>query len=583
MELLKEIKAVKDNYEGGSIEIIEGLDFNQFQLLKQIEFYSNSKYLESNDNEPWRPFFNIVNYRVNVAIRATDLDTKDINVFTEDPEYYIRSMIFNRGVKNWMREAYFSKTLNDLNEIRVRYGGVLVKRRMENGKLFLEIPQWKNLIVDPVDIKNGIKIQKHYLTPIEIYNKRDVWEGVNENWEKIEKVLKKQYGKNATNSDRVCVYEVEGIFEKEDETEEEGYTLQQHFILGTHDGNMECILHSEDKKETDYKYLSYDEVSGRSLGRGVVEDGLEAQIATNEAILAEKEIMDIASKTLFYTDSDILQNNALRDTETGDFIKVGKGEQIGIFNTTPSSLPQLENIIQKWEDQYNKTASTFEAITGETMPSGTPFRAIAIQNQEAQSLFNYRKEEMGIFLNELFTDWIIPHIKKNLQKQDTLTADFDDEELEIIDEELIKLNVRDEVKKRMLNMEATTVDDYNTLKQLERERINKKLKKRRFLELPKDYFKDVEFKLDILITGEQINKSAVFETMANIMQTVAQNPQILQDPTLRKIFNKIIELSGIGISPAQLATPQVQPQATPAPQLNPGLNPEAQPQEALAK
>jgi hypothetical protein len=217
------------------------------------------------------------------------------------------------------------------------------------------------------------------------------------------------------------------------------------------------------------------------------------------------------------------------------------------------------------------------------MPSGTPFRAIAIQNQEAQSLFNYRKEEMGIFLNELFTDWIIPHIKKNLQKQDTLTADFDDEELEIIDEELIKLNVRDEVKKRMLNMEATTVDDYNTLKQLERERINKKLKKRRFLELPKDYFKDVEFKLDILITGEQINKSAVFETMANIMQTVAQNPQILQDPTLRKIFNKIIELSGIGISPAQLATPQVQPQATPAPQLNPGLNPEAQPQEALAK
>lgn len=583
MDILKEIKNIKDNYEGGSITIVDGLDFSQYQLLRQIEFYSNSKYLDDAEYEGWKPFYNIVNFRVNVAIRATDQDTKDINVYTENPEYYVRSMIFNREVKNWMRESYFSRTLNDITETRVRYGGAYVKRVIKNGKLSIEVPRWKNLITDPVDPKGTI-IEKHYMTPIQLDEKRGVWDNLEENWDNVEKVLKKQYGKNATNSDRVCVYEVEGIFPNELlEEDKEGYSLQKHFILGNSDGEMVATLHSEEKKESDYKYVAYDEVPGRALGRGVVEDGLEAQIATNDMILAEKDIMDISKMTLFFTDSKILQNNALQDTETGDIIKIDRGDQIGVLNTVPNSLPQMDNILAKWEDQYNKTASTFEAVTGETMPSGTPFRSVAIQNQEAQSLFNYRKEEMGIFLNELFTDWIIPFIKKQIQKKDILTADFEDDELAIIDEELIKQNVKKEVKSRLLRGEMTTAEDYEQLKLLEEQRIRTRLKKRRFLQIPKDYFKDVEFKLDIITTGEQVNKAAMFETMANIMQTVAQNPQILQDPVLKKLFAKIVELSGIGINiDAQIAS-NTQPKATPTPELSPELNPEATQEQILAE
>ena len=87
--------------------------------------------------------------------------------------------------------------------------------------------------------------------------------------------------------------------------------------------------------------------------------------------------------------------------------------------------------------------------------------------------------------------------------------------------------------------------------------FNTNLKNRRYVEIPKDYFKDIEFKLDIITTGEQINKSAVFETLSNIMTTVAGNPTVLQDPNLKKIFSKIIELSGIGIT---FEEPKNQPQ-----------------------
>jgi hypothetical protein len=50
------------------------------------------------------------------------------------------------------------------------------------------------------------------------------------------------------------------------------------------------------------------------------------------------------------------------------------------------------------------------------MPSGTAYRTTAILNQEATSMFDYRREEMGIFLVEIFTDWIIPYLIKEIQQ-----------------------------------------------------------------------------------------------------------------------------------------------------------------------
>lgn len=593
MDILNEIKRVKESYEGETIDIVDGLPYSQYKTIRKVEFYTNSKYLNGNEdfrkkNIP-KPFYNIINFRVNVAIRATDFDTKDFGVYSENPKHHIKSMMFSKEMKNWMKRVNFSQTLNDFGQIRPRYGGAVIKRVKRDGEMYIEIPEWKNLITDPVDIENGLIAERHYMTPVQIQSKQKVWSYVNDEWDKIEKTLKKQYGKNYSASDRVCVLEVEAelpksyVIENEDDYE---YKLQRHFILLDQDDVPTAVLHSEFKNERDYKYCPWNRVAGRALGIGVAEDGFEAQYAVNDSILKEMDIMEIAARTTFWTDSDTIQNNILEDLETGDILKVNRGETMQVLNTTPSSLPQLDNIRSKWDEQYSRATNTFEAVTGETMPSGTPFRAIAIQNQESTAMFRYRMEEAGIFWREVFSKWIVPHLKRKLTRSHILASDYTAEELQIIDEALATDAANQKVIEQAINTgKVISKEGYAELLEAEKKLLAIS-KDRRFLQIPDDYFKDLEAQVDINITGEQINKGVMFESINNMLVTVSNsfNPQtgtfaVLEDPVLSKLFSRAVEMADVGISPAELVakkTPPMQMQLPPQP-IQPAEEPAEEP------
>jgi len=80
--------------------------------------------------------------------------------------------------------------------------------------------------------------------------------------------------------------------------------------------------------------------------------------------------------------------------------------------------------------------------------------------------------------------------------------------------------------------------------------------KPQFVEIIKGYFKDFQKTLYIDVTGEQHNTAQEVETMTNMMQLLAQNPQIMQDPQLRDFLMAIAEKTGID--------PSVLPNAAPA-------------------
>jgi len=551
MSIITEAQQLINNYSDESIEIIDGLIFNARDVIKKIEYYTNSRYINGQEDNQgrYKPFYNVVNFRVNVATRATDFDTKDFQVYSENPKHYVKSMLFSKEIRNWMKKTNFAKTLNEFGYTRAKYGGVLVKRVMKDGELTLQIPEWKNVVFDQADM-NGTKAEKHFLTPIDIYNKKDVWDFVEENEDVIDKAFATDNGKDYGTSARVCVLEIEGIYPNEyiDE-DEEGYSLQKHFVLMQSDEPVVC-LHSEKRKESDYMYLDWLKASGRGLGIGVVEDGFEAQFATNDTILKQQDIMEAAAKIMFVHNSDeVSQIENISEVDFGHMFKIGREDDFRLLNQTPSSLPALDNIIQQWDDQLSKTTSTFEAITGETMPSGTPFRALAVQNQEAQSIFNYRKEEAGIFWRELFVKWVIPHIKKGLTREHILRSDFSDEELKMIDKAFTVKKANQYVIEQAINGKVTTPEDYQKLIDGQKELLNQGIRNERFVTIPEGYFKDAEFQIDVITTGEQINKGVMFETITNIINTVATNPAVLDDPRLSQLFAKVVELSGIGISP----------------------------------
>jgi hypothetical protein len=87
------VKEQRTQYRAYTIEIADGYEYSQYQTLRTIELYHNSKFETGNKGSLKRekPFYNIVKLRVNVATRATDIDTKDVQVSSESADGYVQS------------------------------------------------------------------------------------------------------------------------------------------------------------------------------------------------------------------------------------------------------------------------------------------------------------------------------------------------------------------------------------------------------------------------------------------------------------------------------------------------------------
>ena len=99
------VKEARDNYRSETIDITDGLEFSQYETLRIIELYHNSKFTTGSKDTLGRekPFYNICKFRVNVAVRATDLDTKDVTIQADSAGHYAQSFLLTLKNRNWMK------------------------------------------------------------------------------------------------------------------------------------------------------------------------------------------------------------------------------------------------------------------------------------------------------------------------------------------------------------------------------------------------------------------------------------------------------------------------------------------------
>lgn len=583
-KIFTELSEIKTSYEGSSLEKISGLYRSQYQVIKMCEYYSDSRYLGTyygNKNEVDRPvpFYNIVNYRVTLAKTATDLDIKDIQVVSDHPKHQVESMILNREAYEWMKKAEFSRVLNQMGQTRPKYGGYLIKKTEEKGKLNIEVVKWTNAWTDQNDILAGPIVECHHMSPVDIKKKDGIWDDVID----VLKAWKKIKAKERPTT--IDVYEMTGEFaidtykdaENEESSEEDKYTYSlQHYFIAEVDGQKFKLYCEELTGElTDiYEYLSWED-NGYGLGRGVIEDSEEAQVWTNDSVIEESIAMKLAGRVGIKTNSKKLGNTVL-EHDHGKIYQLGKDEDMNSFSLTPSALGQYQIQIDKWRVQADNVATSYNSITGEQPPSGTPYSQTALLNQVASKPFDYKREEWGIHLTKIFDKWVIPYLIKKIKKEHILVSEFSDDELEMIDESFAIFNANEDMRPDILNAVPVSQEQQAGLIEGYKKHIKKQGKKR-FLEVPEDYFSDIEAKVTVITTGEQKNKAVILQSLSEIIKTVIAsfNPTtgqfgVLQDPTLSKIFNQIVELSGAGISPVSLGkgtmpTKQV-PQAPSVPQ-----------------
>ncbi len=215
-KIFTELDEIEASYKGQSREKIAGLQRSQYQVIKMCEYYSDSRYLGTylgNKKQVGSgsidvPFYNIVNYRVALAKTATDLDIKDIQIISDNPKHQVRAMLLNRESYEWMKTEEFSKTLNQMGQTRPKYGGYLVKKTEAKGKLSIDVVRWTNVYTDQNNILSGPIVEVHYMSPVDINKKKEVWDNVND----VLRAHKKIKAQDRPSTIEVC--EITGEFPK---------------------------------------------------------------------------------------------------------------------------------------------------------------------------------------------------------------------------------------------------------------------------------------------------------------------------------------------------------------------------------
>lgn len=558
------VKEAEKNYtRGKSVKIGRYVDYDMYDIIENVVAYCNSRHISGKTDALGRekPFFNIVLAAINTWYKATDLDRKHIRIKASNKATYIKAFVASIMLRKWLRNPDIAQALNQWGRTSAKFNSAILKI-IEKGKdIFIKPISWLDIICDPVDFENNIKIEKLYFTSAQLRDNETYDQEIVEKIISSKETRKTLSGENKDDrTGYIGIYEVHGKFPLSlltgKEKDKKIYRQQMHVIYiyenkRKKDENIEETLYSGIEEKDPYVLTHLIPEEGRTLGIGSVEMLFDPQWMANHSMKQVKDQLDLASKMILQTaDKNFAGRNVLTNIETGDILTTADNKPITQVNNQSHDVPVILNYLAQWQAIARQQTGTFEAITGETMPSGTPYRQAAMLNAEANSLFDLMRENKGIYLEKILREYIIPHFKKSLNNSDEIALMLEAEEVEQFDELALPANLANEIKFLILNEEELPTIEELTIGIQKR---NSKLGKERFLRPQKtwkEYLKDLEWDIEVNITDENIDKKVILETLNTIFMTIAQNPMILQDPNAKMIFNKILEEAG-GVSPLQ--------------------------------
>jgi hypothetical protein len=481
------------------------------------------------------------------------LDTKDFRLIPESAEAQVPTLFLQKELKDWMKETDFGDVLNEIVANLPKYGAVVVKKVKQE----LEVVNLHNLVNDQSadDLDDGPVCEMHVMSPSELQEMP--WD--KEAIARLVKLYSKSPHKN-----QIVVWERWGWMNKSefedtyDGSDELVYTLT---ICGAVDkykmdrkGKIqedfgEVLYKAEVDPEKDFPYYEchWDKIPGRWMGMGMVEKNFEAQVRVNELQNLKGKALYWTSKLLFQSRDDTVARNMLSDLTNGDILRVKS--EITPIPIDSRDLAAFTSEEQLWDKNIQEASFSFETETGETLPSGTPFRLGALLKSSSGGFFNFKRENLGLFLRSLFMDVIIPSFKKGKRKKHILTIPKTDKDVESLGEKLVDFQMYLAVQQYM---EKTGFSPNMEEIQAERQRLLDEVRNRPnlFFEIPDAFYDDAKFAMDLVITDEQVDMSQKLETVSNLIQLIAQNPNILADDNLRSMVFYAMNLAGV--SPVEL-------------------------------
>ena len=537
--ILKTIRREIEEFTNESIQIVDGLNFNQKETIDKIYYYYLSKYesgeIDSQGDKKY--FYNINRNPCNVGTKAIDFDTKNINIQTAGGGTPLKTWFFERDLKFWMKIQKFGKVLNRIFHELPIFGSVVLK--IVDGKpYFVDL---RNFVVeqsaDTLD-KANYKIEKHNYTPIDFKKIAE-----KKNWDNVEEVLEQfREGKDLY----IKVYERYG------EVEEDGKYIYKRVIMadvgqdfkddetGIITPKTGIILNEEEVDKHPYWEFHWEKIPGRWLGIGRVEILFDPQIRTNEITNQQVKSSYWSTLRIWQTRDEGVKRNLLTDVANGEVLNVES--EITQVDMADRNLAYYSQEIGRWMGNRDELTFSYDVVRGERLPSGTPLGSARIAAGMVSSYFEQIRENVAMNVKDLLYEVIIPQFKKENSTEHILRIAGED--LDKVNNLIIQNKTRNKtfefIKREKKFPNRLQID---LIKSTIVEAVKKN--KEQLIKIGAGFYKDIKYIIEIVITGESLDTSIRAATLFAALQAITADPTLLTDPVKKKFFYRYLEQGGI--------------------------------------
>ncbi len=575
------------------IQVNEKWTWSMQDHIETSTLYNNSQLTRGKTD--FTPVKNITRPILNLQHRTEDIEVKDVQIYVDDQDKYHLSFLVKKYHDDvFAVENNLDTFFDDLNISRIDYGGGLSKKL---DKPCPEVVPLQTIVFcDQTDILSGPIGIKHFYSPDQLLEMGKYGWGKEANGATIslkelievsreEKKQDKSGVITKTPGRYIEIYEVHGNLPKSfaDPRNDSLEYETRLFIVAFYQkkGSTEregVIIYTAPEKETPFKLIKRDAIYGRALGWGGAEELFEPQVWVNYDIIRMQDMLDAASKTILKTtDPAVAQRNNISGMKNLEIVEMAPNTDLAQVDTFPRNMKLFEDSVANWEAHAQQMGAANDAILGESPTAGTPFKLQELVTQESHGLHEYRRGQYAKHLEEIYTDWIIPHIEKKICEGSKFLSELSLEELQYVKDCVVRTATNDRIKDIILAGGIVTPDQVAIFKQLVEEDFKTKGNKF-FLEILRGEFKGSSLGVKVSIAGKSKNLAQMTDKIVNIFRFAFSNPQgfalTMQIPGMAKSFNQILEFSGLSpvdfsgidkLAVSQPPQPAAQPNAPQAP------------------
>jgi hypothetical protein len=589
-DIFKEIRSERADFLNNQIEVVPNYNFSQYQTVKKIHLYFNSHY-EKGDYENVngvlvkKVFHNLSRWRCEVATKMIDMDIKDFILVSNDPETDWNVYLLEKELKVWLKKNKMGQLLNEISRLLPIYGSVVIQKTKDGAQLI----DLRHFYID--QSASSLEDARYILKRL-LLSHQDMRKMGKAGWEHVQEAIDKFSGKysqgydlqgvSTTSNGSNLYYEGAGtqvarpqgaplveVFERYGEvplswftnnsTDDDEYVMAKYCVAGVDStvrneaGNVVVqedgiILYKEQIDELPFKEVHYTKTEGRWMGQGIVEILFENQRRINDAKNQEARGNEVGSLQIFQSEDDTIAQNVTTDLQNGEILRVKS--LIQPIATEARNANSLQETIAKIEEHSDNLTFSRDVVSGDNPPSSATLGAVQIQTQQTTAVFDYKKENIGLFLGEFIQDLVFPQIEREINRTHIFRLAGSLQELQKLrknyatnwaNQKVIEHAIHgDPTSPDMPDLDQTLFDTYYKQGLDAISLMGDKI----WTEVEDKFFKNLDYEVDIVTTGENKNIYSQINNGNALLMALAKDPTMATDPFKKKILFKVMSAMG---------------------------------------